>query len=498
MKKLMIMIAIATTMFSARAAEQVVDGVTWSYSISSGAATINKGSYSGNLTTPSTLGGYPVKSIANGAFQGCTGLLSVKISQGVTSIADNAFYGCSALMSVSLPNGITRISGDTFRGCVKLTEVTIPNGVTALGSEAFYGCSGLISVTIPDTVTGIANSAFDRCTSLKEVTIPSGVTTIGSAAFAGCRGLTSVTISEGVAKIDGYVFENCSGLTSVTIPSSVTSIGDNAFYGCSGLTSVSFLGAPPSGIAGSRMLDYCTVKFPREYAAEWRGTIGVEKFGGYTNADEPAALVSSATIRKNDPTIMDVVYKVTSKKSSVKVRALAFQDGQRSFAKVVRPTDFIEGTGVNIGDNIAPNVEHKLSWRISSDRKVDLAKIKFEVLACDGELLPLELISIPASANHVAMDVSWNAITERPVFDALLWLYASGDAGLTLNNGVLRNGSTQLASGTGISATAAITYVYSKMGFSILSGDLLKYANDMTRLGLSPSGVRQYGWREVK
>ena len=182
----------------------------------------------------------------------------------------------------------------------------------------------------------------------------------------------------------------------------------------------------------------------------------------------------------------------------MKVRALAFQDGERIFAKVVRPTEFIEDTAKNVGDAITANEEHKISWRVSADWKVDLAKVKFEVLASEGDLLQLELTTIPKVGEHAAMEISWNAVSEQQVFDALLWMYADGDEGLTLKDGVLKNGTTQLSNGTNLSTVNAIGYVYGKMGFSVLSGDELKYANEMTRLGLSPSGVRQYAWRTVE
>ena len=104
---------------------------------------------------------------------------------------------------------------------------------------------------------------------------------------------------------------------------------------------------------------------------------------------------------------------------------------------------------------------------------------------------------IPKGGNHAAMEISWNAITKQQVLDALLWLYADGDEGLTVENGVLKHGTTQLVSSDGL-WTAAMRYVYSKMGFSVLSGDELKYANDLTRLRLSPDGVRQYAYRVEK
>ena len=110
--------------------------------------------------------------------------------------------------------------------------------------------------------------------------------------------------------------------------------------------------------------------------------------GMATAATTPAII--SSQVRANDPTVLDVVYRVTSDKSTVNVRALAFEDGERSFWKVVRPETFIDGTAANIGDNIAANVNHTLSWKVSSDWATDLAKVKFEILTSDMGQLPLD------------------------------------------------------------------------------------------------------------
>ena len=77
------------------AATQTVDGIAWTYSVSGGAATIESipRDTTGDITIPSSLGGYPVTSIGNYAFQRCSALTSVVIPEGVTTIGDSAFEG---------------------------------------------------------------------------------------------------------------------------------------------------------------------------------------------------------------------------------------------------------------------------------------------------------------------------------------------------------------------------------------------------------------------
>ncbi len=184
-----------------------------------------------------------VTTIGDYAFQNCSGLTSVTISQGVTSIGQYAFSGCSGLTGVTIPASVTTIGDYAFQNCSGLTGVTIPASVTSIGSYAFSGCSGLTGVTIPQGVTSIGQYAFSGCSGLTSVTIPVSVTS-WDRAFSGCSGLTSVTISQGVTSIGSSAFSGCTGLTSVTIPASVTSIGGAAFSGCTGLTSVTI----PQGV----------------------------------------------------------------------------------------------------------------------------------------------------------------------------------------------------------------------------------------------------------
>ena len=245
-------------------------GITWTYTVSDGKASLGSGSYFGDravptattgaITIPSTLGGKPVTGIGDYAFESCGGLTSVTTPDSVTSIGDAAFHGCSALTSVTIPDSVTRIGDWAFEDCSELTSVTMGNGVTIIGGYAFSGCSVLTSVTIGNGVTNIEYNAFEGCSALTSVTIPDSVTRIGDYAFEGCNdALFDTTTMPGVKLVDGwavgytdalpsdldltgvrgigdYSFFGCRELTSLTIPGSMTNIGRGAFYGCSGLS----------------------------------------------------------------------------------------------------------------------------------------------------------------------------------------------------------------------------------------------------------------------
>ncbi len=236
--------------------------------------------------------------ILYGAFNNCSNLINITISDDVTTIGGQAFSGCSSLESMVIPfvgaeagktssdtyqypfgylfgtssytggvatqqyyygsstssrtsttyyipsslKSVTVTGGNVlcgaFYNCSSLTSITIPNSVTSIGYRAFDDCSSLTSITIPNSVTSIEDGAFWGCSSITSITIPNSVTSIEDGAFWGCSSITSITIPNSVTSIGDRTFQDCSSLTSVTIPNSVTSIGDSAFEGCSSLTGI--------------------------------------------------------------------------------------------------------------------------------------------------------------------------------------------------------------------------------------------------------------------
>jgi len=244
--------------------------------------------------------GPKVTALGDNAFNGCTGLQSVDLSNAtsLTSIGVSAFYGCSNLASIDLSQSqLTTISDNTFFGCSKMTSITMPSTVTRIGAAAFRG-SAITSVSIPASVLTIGNEAFnfinalvsvriedgdtpltlennyygafqngeaggEQCTktiylgrnivssvenrsctefnTVEELTIGPKVTALGDNAFNGCTGLQSVDLSNATSltSIGVSAFYGCSNLASIDLSQlKLTTIGAGAFYGCSKLTTL--------------------------------------------------------------------------------------------------------------------------------------------------------------------------------------------------------------------------------------------------------------------
>lgn len=203
------------------------------YRISDGEVTITGcDSSATSVTIPETIDGYPVTSIGDRAFSGCTDLTSIIISDSVTSIGDLSFSSCTGLISVTIPDSVTSIGSFAFHDTPWYYNKAKPDGLIYI-NKVLYDYKGTMPSNtkidiIPGTVS-ISDYAFSGCTGLMSITIPDSVTSIGEWAFSGCAGLTSITIPDSVTCIGDRAFFDCTGLTSVAIPDSVVNIGYDAF-----------------------------------------------------------------------------------------------------------------------------------------------------------------------------------------------------------------------------------------------------------------------------
>ena len=174
------------------------------------------------------------EAIEANAFKGSNRLISITIADSVVDIGNQAFEGCTSIENAVIPamiisyipkdnlETVVITSGEeipayAFENCSSLTSIVISDSVTSIGYRAFYNCSGLTSIEIPSSVTSIGDRAFENCSSLTSITIPDSVTSIGNYAFYGCSSLTNVT------------FENTSGwwVSTSSSASSGTSISES-------------------------------------------------------------------------------------------------------------------------------------------------------------------------------------------------------------------------------------------------------------------------------
>ena len=123
---------------------------------------------------------------------------------------------------MTIGNSVTSIGTRAFEGCSGLTSVHISD-IAAWCNIEFdgYNCNPLC----------YAHHLYLNGEEVKDLVIPNSVTSIGDEAFC-CSGLTSVTIGSGVKTIGLYSFANCPELLDVyCYAENVPSTYSNAFDG---------------------------------------------------------------------------------------------------------------------------------------------------------------------------------------------------------------------------------------------------------------------------
>ena len=191
---------------SASAYDVKIDGIYYNL-ISKGktaAVTSGEEKYSGELVIPSsiTVEGqeYPVASIGERAFSGCSGLTSVTIPNSVTSIGNKAFYYCSGLTSVSIPNSVTSIGEKAFAECSKLENVyCYAENVPSTDATAFEE-SNIASATL--YVPGSALSSYQ--------------TTASWSGFGTIKALNDTPANINTAKTRGVVIQSAGGFITLS------------------------------------------------------------------------------------------------------------------------------------------------------------------------------------------------------------------------------------------------------------------------------------------
>lgn len=238
-----------------------------------------------NLTA--VIGDAPFESIGGHAFEGCTSLQDMDLSQ-VTTMSTAAFAGCRAfrgneegtvnlsklneipadafrckldnpntvVKNIAFSNQLTEIGTYAFYCCTALESIVLPEGLQTIGASAFAECSSLSSVTLPSTVTGLSSSSFFNTPFLSSIPAENGVVYLGNIAirYAG-ENINDLVFREGTTEIADGFSSNLS-LQSVQFPSTLKRIGSGAFYQAYNLTTIIL----PEGLEeiGDHAFEYCT------------------------------------------------------------------------------------------------------------------------------------------------------------------------------------------------------------------------------------------------
>ena len=225
-----------------------VGDVTYTYSTRSKVASVHgvygsKSSY--DLVIPGQLnlgskGTFRVDDIETKAFMNNKKIRSLDLSNAynLSYIHEDAFNGATGLKSVKLGNSVACISARAFMNCSNL-ETFDTNGNTRIGrifGSAFENCTKLSSFELPTSCIEIIQRAFAN-TGLTTLKIPNTLTSIGPSAFVDCKKLTTLEFeasNDGAPglSIAGYAFKNNTALSSVNFDRKGITAALTSFEGC--------------------------------------------------------------------------------------------------------------------------------------------------------------------------------------------------------------------------------------------------------------------------
>lgn len=224
-----------------------------------------------------------VKTVIEGAFDGCKVIESVSFPSTIEKVGSLAFqdtsiksysfaegvghveygyrtFGGTALLETNLGSETTRISEGMFEGS-DITIATIPATVTEIAYEAFKGCKDLVDISAPETLISIRAYAFDETKwyETKEdglvylgnnlykykgivedntiVEVREGTLSIAEAAFENASSEIEIKLPDSLRLIGNYAFGG-SGIRTITIPKNVEMIGNMAFTDCDSLSEI--------------------------------------------------------------------------------------------------------------------------------------------------------------------------------------------------------------------------------------------------------------------
>ena len=396
---------------------------------------------------------YSVKAIGAYAFQDCTYLTNIELSQGITTIDDFAFFGANSFRNLDIPSSVTTIGNGAFRK-TGIAEITIPATVQSMGTNLFRQNDYLISAYIYAPITELGDCAFSECTYLNNVKLPDTLTTVNYQAFNQCSRLSSINLHQGITTIGQMAFRLCTSLTELVIPSTVTSIGSSILSGCSALTDVTIY-AKTTVVDGS--FSNCTA---------------LEKVKAYYSTGVSSQVSSSVYVP-----IYDLAFdanggeknaSLTELESTIweKDQSITFEDTHKATQATYDFGGWLyNGSTLNTGDQFTFNGE------------TDVITFTAQWTRC-----AVESVTIPTEKL-----VQWYAPSEEFIpFDVSV-LYSDGNSEIiTIEASALTGFSTEETTPSGESCTATFTTAGEELSFTYYVRDKvnMKYVTESEEIDL--------------
>lgn len=197
-----------------------------------------------------------VKSLANGAFQGCSSLTSIGLGNietfGINSVASTALaydelvlpnakivdqyaFDGAKIKSLQLPNIESYTSGNVYISTWGdkdfIEEIILSDKITKLNDYIFYKHTKLSRIGVRwEGVTVVGKSAFSDCAAFSASIVIPNVISLGDSCFESSSIISIVATS--VTTIGAYSFRYCDKLRYAVLSDVITSIGNYAFRGC--------------------------------------------------------------------------------------------------------------------------------------------------------------------------------------------------------------------------------------------------------------------------
>ena len=162
------------------------------------------------------------------AFANFKRLEEVRLSKTAV-LSPYAFERCSSLKRIVLSDGIKEIPDGCFWGGAALEEVVLPDGVERIGVHAFAG-AGFKKIVFPADLQVIDKKAFDNCVNLEEAELPARLKTVKEYAFYGNNNLRSVrSVGNDLERVETYAFAYCDSLEEVVFNDGLKEVGRECF-----------------------------------------------------------------------------------------------------------------------------------------------------------------------------------------------------------------------------------------------------------------------------